>query len=266
MTLAEGRLTGQKAIPTDIAIESRFIRPPGLRVVKPNKEASGGYDMRKTLILLCLAAAGLCPAQQIGLSLGNAMFPPASADAAGEILVPKLFMAGLRIPLGRDLWINVSGGYGYECSELKYRDSSQESRTTGIPLDLEFQVLKPLVLLSGIRAGLGMGLAYYPFDSRIGHNGEPEETETKREFSGTVQYVSFGLDLQISRRLSAILQVKKPMLSWLTEEFPDYPEKETLVFGSGFDDVSVGMGLFLNLRKKSDRSILEIFNNDRDDD
>lgn len=180
--------------------------------------------MKKTFIIPLLLSTLPCFGQQIGLTLGTAVFVPSASVYFGETAPPKNVCGSLAFRLSDDVKLGLSAGYGFESSmvHMKAMDEyERQIRLCGFPLEMELQLSKPLVILSCIRPFMGLGFGYYQYKSRTTVRSAGNKSETEAEIKGPAQYFTFGLDYRMSRRISALIQFKKLGLSGIKMEWVD---------------------------------------------
>jgi hypothetical protein len=225
--------------------------------------------MKKTVILLLFLAAS-CFGQQIGLSLGTVEFDPSAAMYFGDIAPPKNLCCNFAFKLSDDVKLNLSAGYGFERSHFQTNALEEgstykrEIKLNGFPLELELQASKPFVILSGIRPFIGLGLGYYQYKSTATTHSIGNKTEINANIKGLAQYFTFGLDYRMSRKISAFLQFKKLGISGIEVEGDDpsvsSPQgkfKTSLKSKPGLGDLSVAVGILVNLHPGHESSIIE---------
>jgi outer membrane protein W len=223
----------------------------------------------KKIIILLLSSAVCALGQQVGLSLGTAMFDPAINDI-GDVPVPKNLCGHFQFSFNEDLKINLSGGYGYERSYTSSTNYLTQTyyvsrfKITGVPVELDLQYSKPMVILSGIRPFIGLGFGYYNYSVKHTTEQTGSSFESKTKMDGTAQYFTFGLDYKMGKRLSAFIQFKKIGLSKMTIKDPYYTNvwyaeestsEKSLSPQPGLDDLSMTIGILFKLRPRHEVSI-----------
>jgi hypothetical protein len=223
---------------------------------------------------LLLACGPFAAAQQVGLSLGTALFQPSASYGASPAPVPKNLCMHLQVFLSNDVKINASGGYGWESGFFKRTAPGDEGTLThnyrihGFPVEVELVASKPLVLLSGIRAFIGVGCGYYTYKATAETERAPEKMEFDSRIDGFGQYFTFGAEFRLHSRVSGFLQFKKLGISGLKSDqedplgntpFGQEPTKteSSIRSENGFNDLSVTVGVLFGLRSDHDSSILE---------
>ncbi len=130
------------------------------------------------------------------------------------------------------IMFKLNTGYGLTTFESKiesnssYYDSEHEKNTTsGFPVEVSI-VFKKLIndndLKSNITIGVGAGYYYYSTERKIGDIKIKDFEKT----SGLAQYISFGLEFEISKNLSAFLEFKKILFNTIEIE-----RQEISIFG-----------------------------------
>jgi hypothetical protein len=223
--------------------------------------------MKKTFVLPLLLSTLPCLGQQVGLTFGTAVFVPSASMYSGETTQPKNVCGSLAFLLSDDVKLGFSAGYGFEDSmvHLKTMDEYERRiRLNGFPLEMDIQISKPLVILSGIRPFLGLGCGYYSYKSKTTVRSAGIRSVTDAEIKGPAQYFTFGLDYRMSRRISASIQFKKLGISGIKMEWADpnavpadAKSQISVKSESGLGDLSITLGMMLNLRTGRESSILE---------
>jgi hypothetical protein len=223
--------------------------------------------MRKTAVILILAAAAAAYGQRVGVSLGSALFNPSAVINMEDAPPPKNICGHAVIGLSDDVTLALSAGYGFESFSFSLANQDpggayeKSTRLKGVPLECEIRVSKPLVILSGIRPWIGLGMGYYDYrsDGEILSGGTGTDFENR--IRGPAQYFSLGLDLHLSRTVSAFLQMKKMGFSAI-EASGDYysliPEgkfTQPVKSEGGLNDLSLTVGILFNLRPREESSI-----------
>ncbi len=221
--------------------------------------------MKKSLMItICLAAAGACFSQQIGFSLGPAVFRPEGGTALSNAPTPVNACGLLRFRLAEDLLLQVSGGYGvnsryYETNSLMmggpYRT---ETRISGFPAEIELSASKPLVILSSLRPCIGLGAGYYRYTCAASTRTAVAEYETEADITGFAQYFTAGCDFRLGKRVIVFARARKIGFSGLkvkgedpyenTLGEPAYAKYETsLSTDPGSGDLSLAVGVLFDL-------------------
>ncbi len=225
--------------------------------------------MKKTVCILALSVVAAGYGQQIGVSLGSALFNPSAIINIEDTSPPKNICGHAAVLLSDDVRLFLSAGYGFESSSFRLDGMTpgeayeKNTELTGVPLECEIQVSKPLVILSSIRPFIGLGLGYYNYRSNGDiHFGE-NATRFENRIKGLAQYLTFGMDLRLGRTVSAFLQTKKMGFSAI-EASGDYYQttpggkfKQPVKSEGGLDDLSVTLGILFNLRPGEENSFLE---------
>jgi hypothetical protein len=225
--------------------------------------------MKKTVCILLLLSAALGFGQQVGISLGSALFDPSAVINMENTSPPKNICGHVAVRLSDDVKLGFSAGFGFETSAFRLENMNpgeeyeKNTKLTGVPLECEIQVSKPLVILSGIRPFIGLGLGYYDYrstgDIRSGVTG----TEFENRIQGLAQFFSLGLDYRLGRFISAFFEMKKMGFSGI-EASGDYYSlvpggkfKQPLKAEPGLDDLSLTVGVLFNLHPGEGTSLLE---------
>jgi hypothetical protein len=226
--------------------------------------------MKKTLWILLLFSAARGFGQQIGVSLGSALFDP-SASVNLENAAPAKNLCGhAAFSLSDEVRLNLAAGFGFEhfhfaTAEMDPAgDFDKDVRLTGVPVEVEIQVSKPFVILSSIHPFIGLGLGYYRYEARTESRQASGAAVAATDIEGLAQYFSFGLDYRLGRTVSAFLQMKKMGFSGI-EVKGDYPTgsaaggrfSQSLKSKPGLDDLSMTVGILFNLHPGHESSILD---------
>lgn len=190
--------------------------------------------MKRSLILAaCLAATVTCFGQQLGVSLGPAVFRPEGGTALSNAPTPVNACGVFRFRLAGDLLVQASGGYGvnsrfYDTNSLmmggRYRT---ETRISGFPVEIELLASRPLVILSSLRPCIGLGAGFYRYTATAETRTAVTETEIEADISGFAQYFTAGCDFRLGKRWIAFGRVKKIGFSGLKVKGED-PYENTL--------------------------------------
>jgi hypothetical protein len=214
--------------------------------------------------LAWLMVAGLCSAQQVGVSLGPAVFRPSGGLALSNAPTPVNGCAELRFRPAESLIVGFAGGFGadarrYETNSLmtggRYRT---ETRISGFPVEVELLASRPLVILSSLRPCVGVGAGYYSYRCTAETRTSAGESEIDADIRGLAQFFIVGCDFRLSRRWIATVRAKKIGFSGLTVKGEDPYEdalgqpataryENSLAVDPGSGDVSVSVGLLLDL-------------------
>jgi hypothetical protein len=234
--------------------------------------------MKKTIGILVLLAAAAGHGQRIGVSLGSALFNPSAVINMEGTSPPKNICGHVVVGLSDDVTLGLSAGYGIEKSTFRLEDAGpgeeyeKNTNLNGVPLECEIRASKPLVILSGIRPWIGLGMGYYDYrssgDIRSGGTG----TDFENRIRGWAQYFSIGLDFRLGRTVSAFLQMKKMGFSAI-EASGDYfsliPEgkfRQPVKSEGGLNDLSLTMGVLFDLHPGEQSSFLDKIGKLRGDD
>jgi hypothetical protein len=234
--------------------------------------------MKKTAGILILAAAAAAYGQRIGVSLGSALFNPSTVINMEGTSPPKNICGHVVVRLSDDVALGLSAGYGFEKSTFLIKDRNpgeeyeKNTKLNGVPLEFEIRASKPLVILSGIRPWIGLGVGYYDYtssgDIRSGETG----TDFENRIKGLAQYFSLGLDFHLGRTVSAFLQMKKMGFSAI-EASGDYFSlipygkfRQPVKSEGGLSDLSLSMGILFDLHPGEQSSFLDKIGRLRGDD
>jgi hypothetical protein len=208
--------------------------------------------MKKLISILLLSSAVCACGQQIGLSLGTAMI---GSGMTG--LNPKNISGHFQYSFFEDVKLNLSTGYGYDRSYTRTGINSTvqyypyKSKITGIPVELDLQCSKPLVILSGIRAFIGLGMGYYHYSSTYEYNIQ----ESTSKIKGFAQYFTFGLDYRMGKVISVFIQFKKMGFNGIEIDHSNNTNIDSYSPALGLDDLSMTIGILFNLRPRHELSI-----------
>jgi hypothetical protein len=220
--------------------------------------------IRRLLLTAWLAAAGACFSQQVGFSLGPAVFRPQGGLALSNAPTPVNGCGLLRFRLAEDLLLQVSGGYGvngrfYETNSLmmggRYRT---ETRISGFPAEIELSASKPLVILSALRPCIGLGAGFYRYTCTASTRTAVAESEIEADITGFAQYFTAGCDFRLGRRWIVFARARKIGFSGLKVEGEDPYENSlgnpavakyetSLSTDPGSGDLSLAIGVLFDL-------------------
>ncbi|MBN2200967.1 hypothetical protein JW777_03330 [bacterium] len=222
--------------------------------------------MKKTLMLTAwLAAGGACLGQQLGVSLGPAVFRPEGGVALSNAPTPVNGCGLVRFRLSDDLLLQLSGGYGtnsrfYETNSLmmggRYRT---ETRISGFPAEIELLASRPLVILSSLRPCIGLGAGIYRYTATAETRTAVTESEIEADIAGFAQYFTAGCDFRLGKRWIVFGRVRKIGFSGLKVKGEDpyenslgnpaVAEYETsLPADPGSGDWSLAVGVLVDLK------------------
>jgi hypothetical protein len=229
--------------------------------------------MKKTAVFTaCLALTGLASAQQVGLSLGPAVFRPVGGLALSNAPTPVNGCGLIRFKPAESLGIQVSGGYGvnsrfYETNSLmmggRYRT---KTRISGFPVEIELTASRPLVILSALRPCIGLGAGYYSYRCTAETRSAAGESELKADIRGFAQYFTAGCDFRLGKRWIAFARARKIGFSGLKVKGEDPYEtslgtpamaayETSLSTDPGSGDLSISVGFLLDLNPGESWSI-----------
>ena len=223
--------------------------------------------MKKILVILVFSSTAFCLGQQIGIGLGTAVFN-AKELQFGDPTQPKILSGNVAVDLSSDVKIGFTAGYGFEKvfrnveSDIHFGD---ETRMDGFQAELELLASKPLVILSSIRAFVGLGFGYYRYGSTETIQTGEDRKEYESDLAGPAQYFTFGLNYRLSRRMSALLQFKRLGFSGIEVDMtspaemmtPKSTTKISVKSEPGLGDLSITVGIFLNLHPGDESSFIE---------
>jgi hypothetical protein len=225
--------------------------------------------MKKTVCILLLLSAAPGFGQQIGISLGSAVFDPSAVINMENTSPPKNICGHVAVRLSDDVKLGVSAGFGFESSAFRLENPNpgeeygKNTKLTGVPLECEIQVSKPLVILSSIRPFIGLGLGYYDYRSTGDIRSGAIGTKFENRIRGLAQFFCLGLDYRLGRSISAFFEMKKMGFSGI-EASGDYYTlvpggkfKQPLKAEPGLDDLSLTVGVLFNLHPGHETSIFE---------
>ena len=160
----------------------------------------------KRIMVLILVVASMSFAQKFGASLGTGTY------AGTDDYSPKHAIGHFYMDLNEKYTLGFSAGFGMMqyFEETNFDDPAQndeegEILVSGIALEGEFLYFQAIPN-SSIKPFVGLGLGIYSYNrSKEGDYREEEEGTT----FGLGQFVTFGLDMDISESLSAFVQFRK---------------------------------------------------------
>jgi hypothetical protein len=217
--------------------------------------------MKKLITILLLSSAVGAFSQQIGLSLGTAMITGGSSGPN-----PKNICGHFQYSFSEDVKLNLSAGYSYEraftslCKDNILQYYVTKLRILGVPIEMDLQCSKPLVILSGIRAFIGLGLGYYHYSIKYATNDEGMMLEDNSNIKGFGQYFTFGLDYRMGKVITTFIQFKKMGFNTIKTNDPyeydkPYSRENSYNTQPGLNDLSMTIGILFNLRPRNELSI-----------
>jgi hypothetical protein len=172
----------------------------------------------------------------------------------------------LAVWLSNDVKLALSAGYGHESSSFRLDGTNSAEAyeksigLDGVPVECEIQVSKPLVILSGIRPFIGLGIGYYHYRSSGDVRSGPTVTGFENRINGLAQYFSFGMEFRLGRTVSAFAQAKKMGFSGIKASGDYYTGgkfEQPVRSENGLNDLSLAVGILFNLRPGEENTLLE---------
>ncbi|HVO75814.1 MAG TPA: hypothetical protein VMT35_17435 [Ignavibacteriaceae bacterium] len=163
-------------------------------------------------------------------------------------LIKNLFL-NYNAPLNESFILSFRAGYGWNRYEYSYYDGKEihETNTDGIPLETEIKYLHKIGKDSLFEPILGIGLGYYYYNSI--NKSSSSSFEHKFISRGLAQYLTFGLNINVTENISSSIQFKKNMANWISTKYTegnDIMEKD-YAQGNGLDDLSISLGIFFKV-------------------
>jgi outer membrane protein W len=162
----------------------------------------------------------------------------------------KNIFVNYNAPLGNDFMLSTRVGYGWDNNESVYGSGGDESvseeNINGFPVETEIKYKHFIERVSVFEPTIGVGIGYYNYTAKL-KSGSSNETELITKGFG--QYITFGMNIHISKSIVSSIQFKKIMINSIsTERDTDdsYIEKD-YVQGSGINDLSISLGIFYNI-------------------
>ena len=207
----------------------------------------------KKIIVLILVVASISFSKQFGVSLGTGTF------AGTDAFSPKHAIGHYYMDLNEKFTLGFSAGFGMMqyFEEVNYDPGSTRDDTeitisvNGIALEGEFLYFQAIPN-SSIKPYIGAGLGVYSYNrNEDNEDGDYEEEGTTFGFG---QFVTFGLDMAISEKLSMFVQFRKLGFSMLktTNEINDgndnfdREEKIDYLAQPGINDLGIAAGMKFN--------------------
>ena len=206
--------------------------------------------MKKIMVLL-LVVASMLFAKQFGVSLGTGTF------AGTEDYSPKHAIGHYYMTMNEKFTLGFSAGFGMMQYEIErdYDNSPPNDRKTtisiaGIPLEAELLYFQAIPN-SNIKPYIGLGLGVYSY-KRI---EEDDNSESEATTFGFGQFVTFGLDMNISESVSMFVQFRKLGFSMMktvdgvddtTGADDDYEETSDYLAQPGINDLGITVGMKFN--------------------
>ncbi|MBN2789837.1 MAG: outer membrane beta-barrel protein [Candidatus Delongbacteria bacterium] len=143
--------------------------------------------------------------QKFGVSMGTGTY------AGIDNYSPKHLIGHYYLSFNEKFTLGFSVGFGSAQfkEEIDYadpadNDESTEVSITGIPLEAELLYFQSIPN-SSIKPYIGLGLGFYSYK----RNEENDNFDSEASTFGVGQYVTFGLDMNISEKLSMFVQFRK---------------------------------------------------------
>ena len=204
----------------------------------------------KKIIVLLLIVASISFAKQFGVSLGTGTF------AGTDDYAPKHLIGHYYMGLNEKFILGFSAGFGmvkYN-EEINYdpgsvRDDYENSVSiNGISIEAEFLYFQAIPNTS-IKPYIGAGLGVYSY--KRNEDNEENDFEAEGNTFGFGQFITFGLDMDISKKLSMFVQFRKLGFSMLktVDEIDDGNDHEITtdyLAQPGINDLGITAGVKFN--------------------
>lgn len=205
------------------------------------------FKMKK-IVLLVLIMAGLLFSQKFGVSLGTGTF------AGTDDYSPKHVIGHFYMPFNEKFTLGFSLGFGsaqYN-KEIEYADPTANDEKTeisiiGIPLEAEI-LYSQAIPNSSIKPYLGLGLGIYSYNRDEEADGNNDQDGT---FFGLAQFITFGLDISITEKMTMFTQFRKLGFSMIkfTNDIEGGNEREEItdyLSQPGINDLGISAGIKFN--------------------
>ncbi|MCK4979277.1 MAG: hypothetical protein KAS62_02720 [Candidatus Delongbacteria bacterium] len=203
----------------------------------------------KRIMVLILVVASMSFAQKFGVSLGTGTF------AGTDTFSPKHAIGHYYMDLNEKYTLGFSAGFGMmqyfeetNFDDPLQNDTEGEIIVNGIALEGEFLYFQAIPN-SSIKPFIGLGLGIYSYNrSKEGDYRDEEEAK----IFGFGQFVTFGLDMDISESLSAFVQFRKlgfsmiKMVNEIDDTNPannDREETSAYLAQPGINDLGISAGV-----------------------
>ena len=166
----------------------------------------------KKIMVLILVVASMTFAQKFGASLGTGTY------AGTDDYSPKHAIGHFYMTMNEKFTLGFSAGFGMAQynTEIDYDDDIANDdydtnvSVTGIALEGEFLYFQA-IQNSSIKPYVGLGLGIYSYN----RNEEAENFDAEATTFGFGQFVTFGLEMDISEKISMFVQFRKLGFSML---------------------------------------------------
>ena len=159
----------------------------------------------KRIMVLILVIASISFAKQFGVSLGTGTY------AGIDTYTPKHLIGHYYMTMNEKFTLGFSLGFGSAQfkEEIDYADPANpneetEVSITGIPLEAEILYFQAIPN-SSIKPYVGVGLGFYSY-KRIEEN---DNFDSEASTFGVGQFITFGLEMDLSEKISAFVQFRK---------------------------------------------------------
>ncbi|MDA3837360.1 MAG: hypothetical protein PF574_00065 [Candidatus Delongbacteria bacterium] len=206
----------------------------------------------KKFIVLIFVVTSMIFAKQFGVSIGTGTF------AGIDDYSPKHVIGHYYMGLNDKFTLGFSAGFGMMqyFEEINHDDSTTpdeefEISVNGIALEGEFLYFQAIPN-SSIKPFVGLGLGIYSYNRD--KEGDYKEEEEATSF-GFAQFITFGLDMNISEKLSMFVQFRKLGFSMIktVNEIDDTSgtnddREETIDYLTqpGMNDLGITVGMKFN--------------------
>jgi len=154
---------------------------------------------------------------------------------------------------------SLKAGYGWNIHESHYDSrtdkSLYEDNTSGIPIECEVRYQHYIEKDSVFEPLIGIGLGYYNYTTKHKYTSPNPSYSYGIDYTteGFGQYILFGMNIHISKKVTSSIQFKKIMTHSISTKYDSGdPEnrsthEEDIGQQSGFNNMAISLGIFYNL-------------------
>lgn len=223
------------------------------------------YSFIKRTLLLFIILSPIIYSQSIGLSIGSTYYYIAKDFYNSYLDSPlKNILLQYNFKLNDNFQLSFISGYGW--NSYNYHDviygpqgssyNEYDVQSKGFPIETELKYQHYLTADSIFEPTIGIGIGYCNYKSTITNvNIYPNQDRGDLTTKGFSQYISFGLNIHISNKITSSIEFKKLILSnikitgTLHELGYPYPNSfdEDYSSSTGLLDVGITLGVTYNL-------------------
>jgi len=223
------------------------------------------YSFLRRALLLILILSPIIYSQSIGLSIGSSYYYIAKDFNYSYLDSPlKNILLQYNFNLNDNFQLSFVSGYGwtsYNYHEVDFGPqfssyNEYDVQSKGFPIETELKYQHYLTADSIFEPTIGIGIGYCNFKSTIRNvNIYPNQDGSDLTTKGFSQYISFGLNVHISNKITSSIEFKKLILSniritgslhGLGYPYP-YTFDEDYSSSTGLLDVGITLGVTYNL-------------------